>query len=1788
MKMKKLSFLAGLFVILVSYMMISCSPGVIEKPKSEDNIPDDDIEIYAKGSMLVTDESQGVFRVFFEDQVGLAELAKHYDIWEIQHDQGYALVALGATEKKKLSATGMRLEIDQAQTLNMMGANMLGPSGYPCYRDVDTLYADMYEIEQNYSHLVDVVDYGDSYYKVNGLGGHDLLALHISKESSDSTEKPVFFLMATIHARELTTPETAMYFADWLLSGYGTNPEATWLIDNRDIWIAPMVNPDGRQLCEQGCWQRKNRNNEVGNCAECDSAGFSQQGVDLNRNYAWDWGGAGTDACEQTYQGTSAASEPETYYLVDLIKSIIPDQRPDDQSSPAPATAQGVLITLHSYSNLVLWPWGNTYDAAPNGTALQTLGRKFAWFNNYEPSQSVDLYPTTGATDDWSYGELGIASYTFELGETFFQNCSDLPQIMEENLGAFIYAAKVADRPYLTPMGPDVVDLAVVPSIVTPGTQVEIQASIDDTRFNNQNGIEPSQVIQTVGYTIDQLPTTAGVNLIPMQALDGTFDESVEAVVARFDTSSIDSGMHTIYVVGTDADGNQGAIWAASLYVGDNNIPVANAGLDQQVDEMIPVTLDGSQSYDLDGDDLTFNWDQTGGPEVILSDASTMQPTFMAPDIDGQISLTFSLRVSDGQFMSEADTVQITVIANSNWDVEITSSDTPIAVPDTSEIASVINVSESRPITSFEIEVAITHTYIGDLVISIMAPSGEEIVLQRNEGGSTNDLHEIYQIFDFNDLNPAGDWTLRIQDIWGGDSGTLDFWVLRMDVDPDGHNGLEPGDLIVTEVMPNPQSGSGDPENEWFEILNTTNQDINLLGVQFSDSEATYTVDQDITITAGEYLVFAHSAASDLGFDPDGFYGSVNIFLANSGDQVMIIAPNGTEIDRVDWSQSGMPSIVAGISIEREANLSGWCRSQAAAFNAAGEKGTPQAASSCAGSGNQAPVAEAGSDQSVQSGEDVILDGSQSYDPDNDLISYEWIQTLGTPVTLFDADTEHPSFTAPTVSVLETLTFSLVVSDDQFVSEADTVDITVQADASGLQPGDLLVTEVMPNPQSGSRDPENEWFEILNTTNQDINLLGVQFSDSEATYTVDQDMTIASGEYLVFAHSAASDLGFDPDGFYGSVNIILANSGDQVMIIAPNGTEIDRVDWSQSDMPYIVAGISIEREANLSGWCRSEAAAFNAAGEKGTPQAASSCAGSGGSGDGEDCSGPLAIHSGTFNGTTNDASADASGTCAGNGPDRVYQFTLEAATRVSFESSGYDTVLHLRSSCDDQTSQIDCDDDGGYNYGSLLSAELAEGTYYLWMDSYSSGGAYNLEAVFQTNPCSDDEAACPGESVCLPSNDWASYTCECPAGSVPHEGECIDDPCDPNPCTEDNKNQCVHDLPGYSCECNSGYISDANGNCVVDPNANKWAVIVFLNADNNLDEYGVEDVAEMGVAGSDDYVRIVVLFDRYSDTAKKIYITEGGYTELADDGELNMSEGVTLSDFGIWAVENYPAQKYAFIMWNHGGGWQLDNELGRNSLTVEDAPLFKGFSNDDHPGGGEISISSGEYATAMEAITDALGRKLDIIGFDACLMGMWEVNEASAPYGNYLVASSDVEPAIGWPYDDFLVPLKNNNDMSPLELASEIVDAYHNESSNDATLSVVDLDTMDDLAVRMTEFADALRSHPELFSSIENVRSQTQQFYSFDEFRDLKDFAERIQNMSGVTSDIQDAAVELCNQLDITIAYNRAQSTHPGANGISIYFPSRGSWLDSRYSAAGAVWSQRTTWDDFLADFTEY
>jgi carboxypeptidase T len=520
-------------------------------------------------SVQLQGEGPWVVRAFYGDRQMVNDLAAWLEPWEVHHDDGYLVVAVDRAAYDRMLEAGFHLEIDPRLTdeLNrphvMLPGQTSGIPGFACYRSVEETFATAQQIVAADPHLATWVDIGDSWEKTepDGSPGYDMRVLRLTN-SAIPGPKPKLFVMTAVHAREYATAELATRFAEYLVQNYGADADVTWLLDYHEIHLLLQANPDGRKMAEAGDLWRKNTNENY-----C-SPTSNDRGADLNRNFEFQWGCCGGSSgweCAETYRGPEPASEPETQAIQNYVRSQFPDQRDEDLEDPAPDDATGVFLDIHSYGRLVLWPWGFVDTPAPNGTALQTLGRKFAYYNGYEPEQAYGLYPTDGTTDDFAYGELGLAAYTFELGTWFFEECDVFENsILPGNLPALLYAAKVVRTPYQTPAGPDALNLSVSPQGVLPGEGVTLTATIDDTRYNHAYGSEPTQEIAAAEYYVDVPPwvTFPSPAAHPMVAADGTFDGPVEGVEASLDTTALSSGRHILFVRGQDADGHWGAVSA--------------------------------------------------------------------------------------------------------------------------------------------------------------------------------------------------------------------------------------------------------------------------------------------------------------------------------------------------------------------------------------------------------------------------------------------------------------------------------------------------------------------------------------------------------------------------------------------------------------------------------------------------------------------------------------------------------------------------------------------------------------------------------------------------------------------------------------------------------------------------------------------------------------------------------------------------------------------------------------------------------------------------------------------------------------------------------------------------------------------------------------------------------------------------------------------------------------------------------------------------------------------------
>jgi hypothetical protein len=517
-----------------------------------------------------------VLRVYFRNDAERDNLAGEFGLEKVWTDTPYLTIWADRDIYDSLRARGLRVEIDTKMTeaANNMKAGSDPETFYGGYRTVEEMEAFLDRYVAILPSLAEKVDIGDSWCKIN-LGactlpepyaGYDIWAMHITNRAIPGP-KPVFWFDAGIHSREIATPELAMRYIALLLDGYNTNPDSRWLVDYHDIWVVPMLNPDGHHIVEAGgggnspYYQRKTADKDDG-CSVWPPTASSQFGIDLNRNFPFKWGCCGqssSDPCAQTYRGTSPGSGEEGQSVRAMVRSLIPDQRGELESDAAPITTTGILQSIHSYGSIHLFPSSFRPNPIPNAGDMLNMAKHMAALDaggsGYDTCQPPNCYAIIeGAAIMWAYGELGIPSFTTEIsGGTFFPQFSYVDTLWNENRGGLVYSAKIARTPYLTTRGPDANSVTAQPAIVTQGEQARISATINYAWMGNMY----AQNVAAAEYYVDT-PPWAGGTPIAMQPVDGAFNAMTENVEASLDSTGLPPGRHIIFVRGRGVSSYEG------------------------------------------------------------------------------------------------------------------------------------------------------------------------------------------------------------------------------------------------------------------------------------------------------------------------------------------------------------------------------------------------------------------------------------------------------------------------------------------------------------------------------------------------------------------------------------------------------------------------------------------------------------------------------------------------------------------------------------------------------------------------------------------------------------------------------------------------------------------------------------------------------------------------------------------------------------------------------------------------------------------------------------------------------------------------------------------------------------------------------------------------------------------------------------------------------------------------------------------------------------------------------
>ncbi|MGH3763642.1 MAG: M14 family metallopeptidase [Pseudonocardiaceae bacterium] len=316
----------------------------------------------------------------------------------------YLEVLATPAQADRLRASGLRL-IPLAVAAPVPVGPGEFPVGYQGYHNYRELTGELNALAAAHPNQVVVSSYGRS------AQDRPLLLVKLSDEVRTDKHEPEVLFSCAQHAREHLTVEMCLHIVRRLAQGYGTDPAITRMMRSREIWVAPMVNPDGAEYDIStglfGLW-RKNRQ---------PIPGTTDVGTDTNRNWGDEWaccGGSSANPGSDSYHGSAPFSAPETAQLRDWVNSRV-------IGGVQQITAH---IDFHSFSELVLWPYGfTTNDTGPGLTgsdaaAFRKLGVELAATNGYTPEQSSHLYITDGSIGDWMWAQHHIWSFTLEMYPT--------------------------------------------------------------------------------------------------------------------------------------------------------------------------------------------------------------------------------------------------------------------------------------------------------------------------------------------------------------------------------------------------------------------------------------------------------------------------------------------------------------------------------------------------------------------------------------------------------------------------------------------------------------------------------------------------------------------------------------------------------------------------------------------------------------------------------------------------------------------------------------------------------------------------------------------------------------------------------------------------------------------------------------------------------------------------------------------------------------------------------------------------------------------------------------------------------------------------------------------------------------------------------------------------------------------------------------------------------------------------------------------------------------------------
>jgi hypothetical protein len=369
----------------------------------------------------------------------------------------------------------------------------------------------------------------------------------------------------------------------------------------------------------------------------------------------------------------------------------------------------------------------------------------------------------------------------------------------------------------------------------------------------------------------------------------------------------------------------------------------------------------------------------------------------------------------------------------------------------------------------------------------------------------------------------------------------------------------------------------------------------------------------------------------------------------------------------------------------------------------------------------------------------------------------------------------------------------------------------------------------------------------------------------------------------------------------------------------------------------------------------------------------------------------------------------------------------------------------------------------------------------------------------------------------------------------------------------------------------------------------EWTFLLYLNGNNNLDSYGKLNINQMEAVGSSDDVNMVVQWASLAngDTRRLFIKKDNDATNVTSPvvqnlGNADMGDARTLEDFIKWGITTYPAKHYFVAVWDHGSGWRAihDARLTGKPIQITD------ISWDDNTG---HSITTKQLGGVMSDVAKWLGRKIDIYGSDACLMGMAEVAGEMKDSVAYFVGSQDLEPGEGWPYTQFLTPLVAKPSMSARELSSTLTREYAksydggSNGSQNVTMASYDLDRYNAVKDAISKLTAEVNRMPAAARTKVYAAANAAQAFEYSDYVDLGDFLKKItaQQIREIDSKVIDAANVALSQF---VVLSKNTGTFAAATGASIWIPKDKNTLDNYLATYKTlVWDADTRWSNALS-----